>query len=70
MLFHVYNAKTIVRDVAQMLTQRCRLPLVCHYRCRICSLHDLQNRTPIRQEERPHLPVHLLNRRLHLRHVR
>lgn len=53
-----------------MLTQRCRLPLVCHYRCRICSLHDLQNRTPIRQEERPHLPVHLLNRRLHLRHVR
>lgn len=47
-----------------------RLPSL-RFRCRwLRRLYDLQNCSPIWQEERPHLPFNLLYCRIHFCHVR
>ena len=59
----------VAPDFYQIININCRLPAILPGRSSVRLRHDLQSRPHSRKDQPSNLPVHLLDRRLRLRHV-
>ena len=59
----------VAPDFYQIININCRLPAILPGRSSVRLRHDLQGRPHSRKDQSSNLPVHLLDRRLRLRHV-